>query len=421
MAVPTSNTAQLRGALSLASQLFDQGTARVHEFHRAISDIPVAQVPKVLGVATAAKPVQQTHDAITDGVYLGIRAVASALFRTADAAVAVHQRNFPQTAAVPVSSKGAELMGAVSGLIGDDMARSRNPLTPRMGFYQQGQRIALTEAGVTAAFPAASGKLAIFAHGLCGSEHTWNYFQQPGDAETLPYSERLHTELGFTPVMLRYNTGLHISLNGRTAARQLQKLLAHWPVPVSEVVFIGHSMGGLLARSTVYAGMKANMSWTRQVSHIVCLGSPHTGAPLERVVDKGVALMQKFGLSRPLAKVLDVRSVGIRDLGHGYVVDEDWKGRERATLNADSRTPIPRLATAQYHFIGCTLGSGPESRINEMIGDGLVQISSSTAARIADADTAVLFNSNHMRLLNHPAIYAQIRQRLGSKPALKTA
>lgn len=419
MTKQVSSSAQLRGALTLAGQLFDQGTARVHEFHRAISDLPLTVVPKALGLEAGVKSTQLTHDTITDGVYGAIRAVGGAFFKTADVAIKATERNFGlqsigSTVRAPASATRANLVSAISGLIGDAMAQERNPLAPKLGVYVQGHRVALTTASLAAEFPAATGRIVIFAHGLCCNENTWAFYQQPGNAETLPYSERLHTELGFSPVMLRYNSGLHISLNGRTAARQIEKLLAHWPVPVTELNFVGHSMGGLLARSAIHAAMKAGMGWTKKVRNVICLGSPHLGAPLERVVDRGVAAMNKLALSRPLAKVLDVRSVGIRDLGHGFVADEDWKGRERTSLNADSRTPIPRLATAQYHFIGCTLGADADSAINEMIGDGLVQVSSSTAAQLADADTAVLFSTNHLRLLNHPAIYQQIRQRLSA-------
>ncbi len=411
--------ARIRGALRLASQVFDQGTARVHEFHRAISDIPTQHVPALLGVTAAAKPVQSTHDAITDGVYLGIRAVGSATFAGVAALLKVSEDKLPQAqalaeAARPMSAIQAEAIGAISGLIGDDLAKQRNPIVPRLGFYRDGQRLRMTADALSAAFPEATGRIAIFLHGLCGSEHTWSYFQTPGDAETLPYSERLHTDLGFTPVMLRYNSGLNISLNGRSLARAMEKLLQAWPVPVQDIVLIGHSMGGLLARSATYAASKSQLAWTKKLRHIVCLGSPHTGAPLERVVNQGVAWMHKLPLSRPLAKVLDVRSVGIRDLSHGFVIDEDHKGRSRVSLNADSRTPIAPLATAQYHFIGTTLGSGPDSYWSETIGDGLVHLSSSTAAHVANADAATLYSSNHMRLLNHPAVYQQLLQRLGA-------
>ena len=177
-------------------------------------------------------------------------------------------------------------------------------------------------------------------------------------------------------------------------------------------------MGGLLARSAVYAGMKARAQWVAAVRHVICLGAPHLGAPLERAVHAGAAVMEAFPLARPVAKLLNVRSAGIRDLRHGFVADEDWKNRPDNALNADALTPIPRLETARYHFIGSSLGSSESDPVGQLIGDGLVLLPSATAARLADADTAVLFNAHHMRLLNHPAIYQQIVNRLSDAPAL---
>ena len=121
--------------------------------------------------------------------------------------------------------------------------------------------------------------------------------------------------------------------------------------------------------------------------------------------------------SRPLAKVLNIRSQGIRDLRHGFVADEDWKNRPEDALNADARTPIPRLENVRYHFIGSSIGANENDLIGKVIGDGLVKLPSATASELANADTAVLFKAHHMHLLNHPAIYSQIAERLGVRKA----
>ena len=67
----------------------------------------------------------------------------------------------------------------------------------------------------------------------------------------------LARELGFTPVYLHYNSGLHVSINGHALAAQLERLLDAWPVPVERLVLLGHSMGGLLARSALHYGAQA--------------------------------------------------------------------------------------------------------------------------------------------------------------------
>jgi triacylglycerol esterase/lipase EstA (alpha/beta hydrolase family) len=63
------------------------------------------------------------------------------------------------------------------------------------------------------------------------------------------------------PCTVRYNTGLHISQNGRALAEQLEELVQAWPVPVEEICIVGYSMGGLVARSALHYGAQAKHSW----------------------------------------------------------------------------------------------------------------------------------------------------------------
>ena len=417
--MPPNRIAELRGSVKLAGKTFEQLTSRIHEFHRAISDMPFNAMPAVPGVKQGAGSTKTVHDEVTDGVYAAIKGIGGALFKQADVALKAAERNFqPATktslAITPPAIARDNVVSAISGFVGDAMAHERNPLRVRLGFYQDGHRMVLTAPVLAARFPEASGRLVVFIHGLCCNEHSWQLYAD----QHRPYGEQL-AERGFTPLYLRYNTGLHISLNGRTLSRAIDKLVEHWPVPVTELVLIGHSMGGLVARSAAYKAAKANMGWPQKLSHVLCLGTPHTGAPLEQFVHAATPVLEAFPLSRPLAKVLNVRSQGIRDLRHGFVADEDWKGRPADALNADARTPIPRLETVKYHFIGSSIGVDEHHWLGKAIGDGLVKLPSSTARELADADTAVLYSAHHMQLLNHPAIYTQIGQRLGAKKPLK--
>ena len=61
-----------------------------------------------------------------------------------------------------------------------------------------------------------------------------------------------------------------------------QDLMAQWPVPVTELVLLGHSMGGLVGRSAVHVAQAAHLHWPSVLKHMVFLGTPHHGAPLER-------------------------------------------------------------------------------------------------------------------------------------------
>ncbi|MDX1802810.1 MAG: alpha/beta hydrolase, partial [Alcanivorax sp.] len=79
--------------------------------------------------------------------------------------------------------------------------------------------------------------LIIFVHGLCMNEACWT--SPAADAFAGWAAQSLNAEIRY----LRYNTGLHISDNGR----KLAGLLAHTPLP-KNLILVGHSMGGLVSR-----------------------------------------------------------------------------------------------------------------------------------------------------------------------------
>jgi pimeloyl-ACP methyl ester carboxylesterase len=398
--------AHVRGGVDLASAAFTHLAARIHELHRAIADIPYRHLALVPGVNAVSEVVRAVHGEVSDAVYATVRTGGQVAFRAmaaelraADAFVA------PRVDTAPTPIRDG-VVGAISGLVGDYMARERNPLTPRLGFYHDGRRLPVDAGGVRAAFPAATSRIAVFVHGLSSTERSWRFFVNDADPESVPYGDRLHAELGFTPLYVRYNSGLHVSHNGRLLARELHRLLDAYPVPVEEVVLVGHSMGGLVARAACHAG--ARRPWTARVSNVVCLGSPHLGAPLEKAVHAGTAVMNAFAVSRPIATLLEARSLGIRDLRFGYVADADWRRRDPTAFFANHRTPVPRLAHARYRFVGATFRASLRDRLGHVFGDGLVRLPSATACALADADSAAFPGVNHLRLLNHPSVYRQL-------------
>lgn len=404
---------QARGSLALTAIGLDHLTTRVHEFHRAISDIPFGVMAPLPGINAGSNTTRLVHDVITDGVYTAVRGSIRAAFDLAEFALREtekHATPVPATA----SPRRDLAVSALAGFVGDDMAVKRNPLTPRMGFYRHGQRLALEREALAEAHVQASSRVVIFVHGLACTEHTWEFYTDAADPETHPYGPRLEQELGYTALYLRYNTGLHISRNGARLSRLIQRLSERWPVPLKEVVLVGHSMGGLVSRSAVQAGVTQQATWTAKVSNVICLGSPHLGAPLEQWVHTGIRWMDRFPLSRPLAKLLEARSVGVRDLYHGYVSDEDWRHQHDFSTSGGAMVP-PKLETARYHFYGCSIGGSESDPISRVIGDGLVLLPSATAAKIADADIAVLFKTHHIRLVNHPVIYGLIRDALRTR------
>ena len=402
----TQSLARTRGTVALTGAAVDHLTQRAQELHQAIANIPFAVMKPLPGINLGSESTRVLHDGIANGIYQAVRVSAGALFKAADTLLRQSARS--ATPALPAPQPANFTVSAVNGFVGDYMARTRNPHAIRLGFYRQGQRLVLKPGALD--LPQATGKIAVFIHGLCGSEETWNLYRE----EQAPYHERLAADLGYTGLHVRYNTGLHISHNGLSLARQLSKLLAAYPVPVTEINFIGHSMGGLVARSACARGQERGDAWTKRVKHVICLGSPHRGSPLEKFVHRATQVMEHLPLARPLANLLNSRARGISDLRYGFTSDSDWRGRDPLTQYDGYLAPIARLPQARYHFIGATLSGSADSAWSQKVGDGLVHVPSSTAKELADADTAVLFNTHHMRLLNHPGIYQQLVQRLAA-------
>jgi pimeloyl-ACP methyl ester carboxylesterase len=185
--------------------------------------------------------------------------------------------------------------------------------------------VVLERHAVAAAFSGAGDRLAVFVHGLCGTEHSWNARSGP---DSVCYGDLLEADLGQTPVYVRYNTGLHVSENGRALSALMERLTAVWPTPVHEIALVGHSMGGLVVRSACHHGSVSRARWTQAVRHVACLGSPHLGAPLEQATGALCRSLAVLPETRPFARLVNQRSARIKDLRSGSLVDEDRLGRD---------------------------------------------------------------------------------------------
>ena len=242
---------------------------------------------------------------------------------------------------------------------------------------------------------------------------------------TVTYGSQLQRDLGLTPVYLRYNTGLHISENGRALDALLGALVDAWPVPVQDLVIVGHSMGGLVARSALHqaGGTAEAHRWTTLVRDTITLGSPHLGAPLERRVHQLTARLARLPETRPLARLLTLRSVGIKDLRRGTLVEADWSGRDLDALLPGEHTSVPLHDGARHFVVLATLSPNPEGRLADLLGDLLVQPRSATGD--TEDDDRLAFPPDHVHrigglhhfdLLDHPLIYARIRGWLEDRP-----
>ena len=198
---------------------------------------------------------------------------------------------------------------------------------------------------MAAAFPDARPYIVVFLHGLMETEHAWRL----GGEE--PYGARLKRDVEATPVEVRYNTGRHVSENGRSLADELEALIEAWPAEVDRIALVGHSMGGLVARSACHQAAERGDAWVRKVRHVVSLGTPHMGAPLEEAVHVAAAGLTALPETRPFGNFLRRRSAGIRDLRRGSLVDEDWHGRDPDALRAAACKEIPLLDGATHCFV----------------------------------------------------------------------
>jgi pimeloyl-ACP methyl ester carboxylesterase len=215
----------------------------------------------------------------------------------------------------------------------------------------------LKQQRATALDAAASPYLLLLIHGLCMNDTQWR--RQWHD-----HGAYLAQALGCTPIYLRYNSGCHVSQNGREFPQQLERLVAAWPVPLARITPVGHSMGGLVARSAIQLAREAGQGWPALLRELVFLGTPHHGAPLKRAGHGVDVLLGSTLFTAPFVRLGQLRSAGITDLRHGYVTDTDWQSAAGKGWRAgfeDRREPLPLPDGAACFAVAATLAGQPGS------------------------------------------------------------
>ena len=398
---------EVRSLASLAFREVGDAATGLYGFHRAIAGRAFA------ASGPGAIPARAVHDALSARAYRAVGGGFRLVGAIADAALG--RRRVEDGRELSSSPRGALLVGALTGLIGDRLELEgsdlHQPLAARVG----GRSVEPDAEGLAVAYPAATPELVVFLHGLMESEFAWRLGGRPDS-----YGSRLREDLGLTPVELRYNTGRHISENGLELADLLERLTAEWPVEVERIVLVGHSMGGLVARSACYQAAERGDDWVGRVRHVVSLGSPHLGAPLAQGVHWASAALHALPETRPLASFLRRRSAGIRDLRQGSLVDADWRDCDPDALRAAACQEVPLLDGATHCFVAATITADPRHPVGRLIGDCLVLESSasgrSRTRRIPfEAEHGlVVGGTHHIALLNHPAVYERLREWLAA-------
>ena len=402
---------EVRGLSDLAFRELADAMGGIGSIHRAIARRAFG------GIGPMAQPVELIHDAVSVGVYAGLRGGSAVLGRGAGEALARRAR--AEGRELSTTPRGSALLAAVNGLMGDVLEREESDLQEPMAVRVSGQVVTPEPGALASAFPEATPHLVVFLHGLMETEFAWRLgsARQGGT-----YASRLAEDLGCTPVDVRYNSGRHISENGRSLAELMEALVDAWPVEVERIALVGHSMGGLVARSACHYAGADDARWVGRVRHVVSLGSPHMGAPLEQAVHLASAALGALPEIRPFGAVLRRRSAGIRDLRQGSLVDEDWRGCDPDALRAAALTEVPPLEGATHCFVAATISRSARHPVGRLLGDALV-LEASASGR--GRDRRIPFRvengmhaggTHHLALLNHPDVYERLREWLATEP-----
>lgn len=330
---------------------------------------------------------------LTGFIYRGIRGTTRLIGRGFDAGLT------PAIALLPEGTSNTTrdaLVSAINGIYGDHLAETANPLSTRMSLRYQGAGLDPQQPGESVT--EASNKVLLFVHGLCLNDGHWTH-------DGVNQGESLARDLGYTPLYLRYNTGLSIAANGRELAAMLESLVHNWPPGNCELAIAGHSMGGLVSRSACHYGQLADHEWMNRLHSLVSIGTPHHGAPLERGGNWINFAMDLSPYAAPFTRIADKRSAGITDLRHGNITDID-------------REFVPLPADVDCYAMAATLAKKPSRIHQRLIGDGLVPVDSalglghklSNGLEIPENRQWLGFETGHIQLLGHPGVYAQLRE-----------
>jgi len=381
-----THASDLRGVARMAIDATEGVAGIVERMHRTIQLRPLP-----LGKAKA-----DTTRGITGFVYRRVRGGMRLVGHGIDATLAPLIALLPEGESTPARDA---FLSAVNGVFGDYLARTDNPLALEMELRLAGRRIEPGDpSSAFAAGPEAAptGRLLLLVHGLCMNDRQWT-------RNGHDHGAALAAELGFTPLYLRYNTGLRIAANGQALADLLETVLRNWPRPVQELAILGHSMGGLVARSACHHARAAEHAWTKHLRKLVFLGTPHHGAPLERGGHRLDFVMDLSPYSAPFTQIGRMRSAGIQDLRHGSL-----------TTDPDDFVPLPE--DVHCYAAAATLAEKRGVVAERLLGDGLVPLDSALGRHADPARTLALpkqrqwvgYGMGHLELLSRPEVYAQL-------------
>lgn len=383
-----SQLSDLRGATRMVVDAAEATADVVEKMHRTIQLRP----------GPLGEFVSDRTRGITGLVYRGVRGGIRLVGQAVDASFAPVKFLLPESESTPAQDAYRSVL---NGVCGDYLLRTGNPLAIDMSLRFKGRPVDLhdPESSLnqhTDTKPSRT-KLLVLVHGLCMNDRHWH-------REGHDHGAALADDLGYLPLYLRYNSGLEISANGRELAALLETLIGNWAHPVEEITLVGHSMGGLVARSACHQGRVAGHAWLQHLRKLVFLGTPHHGAPLERGGRGLEFVMDLSPYSKPLTHISQARSAGITDLRHGRI--------------APSQHVVPLPSGVKCYAAAAVRAKKRSILTERLVGDGLVPLNSALG-RHRDASRKLAIPKNrqwvgyrigHGELLNHPSVYTQINR-----------
>jgi pimeloyl-ACP methyl ester carboxylesterase len=367
----------------------------------AITDI-VESMHKRISSNTTEKSVadKETLSGISGLVYRNIRSLTTLVGKSIDTPLEAISKTLDSQ---PESASTEALLAALNGVLGDHLLLRDNPLAIPMHLRREGKT--LNDVQLTEAIKQSNGKLIIMIHGLCMNDLQWC-------REGHDHGAELAKESGMSAIYLHYNTGLHISDNGKLFADLLESLVGLSDSQL-EINILAHSMGGLVSRSALHHAENSGYRWPQRLKKLVFLGTPHHGADLEKAGNWIDLVLGSHSYTVPFARLVKVRSSGITDLRYGNVQESDWNTTERFEFSGDKRLPMPLPENVQCFAVA----TSANENIKSPLGDGLVRVKSALGEhqnpvftlRIPDDQKWVGTNINHMQLLSDPNVYQVLK------------
>ena len=376
-----TTVSDLRGAARLAVDATLGITTLVEKMHHTIQ-----LVHPPLGASRA-----ESTRGLTGFIYRSIRGTTRVIGRGLDSGLIPVAALLPEGA--PTEARNA-WVSAINGVYGDHLERTANPLAIEMSFLHGGDFVDPERPGDVV--QDASGKVLLAIHGLCLNEQHW---VREGHHRVADVADAT----GHTLVQLRYNSGRSIDANGRNLAAMLEALLERWPVPVTQLAMVGHSMGGLVARSAIHHGAAARHSWRARLRKLFSLGTPHHGAPLERGGNRLDYVMELSPYVAPFTSLGKARSAGITDLRYGSITGVEHQF-------------VPLPGDVECYALAATLGKRRGLVADRLVGDGLVPLDSALGRHPDAGRTLAIpksrqwigYEMGHLELLGRPEVYSQL-------------